>query len=164
MYKRQIIGGLAWLLITLFSESSSLLQSLNDYFDKLYEQFQNLINYFNFDNIHLSDEILEVIQNSTGDFLTTASDWLRNILNNLINFVTSIPSIAICIGITAVSYTHLDVYKRQLVIRAILFSIQFILSAYRKTYVILLLLNYTILAYFMQTREDLKLFKKYFLH
>ena len=31
-----IIGGLAWLLITLFSESSSLLQSLNDYFDKLY--------------------------------------------------------------------------------------------------------------------------------
>lgn len=106
-----IIGGLAWLLITLFSESSSLLQSLNDYFDKLYEQFQNLINYFNFDNIHLSDEILEVIQNSTGDFLTTASDWLRNILNNLINFVTSIPSIAICIGITVIALYFICVDK-----------------------------------------------------
>ena len=106
-----IIGGLTWLLITLFSESSSLLQSLNDYFDKLYEQFQNLINYFNFDNIHLSDEILEVIQNSTGDFLTTASDWLRNILNNLINFVTSIPSIAICIGITVIALYFICVDK-----------------------------------------------------
>ena len=106
-----IIGGLAWLLITLFSESSSLLQSLNDYFDKLYVQFQNLINYFNFDNIHLSDEILEVIQNSTGDFLTTASDWLRNILNNLINFVTSIPSIAICIGITVIALYFICVDK-----------------------------------------------------
>ena len=106
-----IIGGLAWLLITLFSESSSLLQSLNDYFDKLYEQLQNLINYFNFDNIHLSDEVLEVIQNSTGDFLTTASDWLRNILNNLINFVTSIPSIAICIGITVIALYFICVDK-----------------------------------------------------
>ena len=106
-----IIGGLAWLLITLFSESSSLLQSLNDYFDKLYVQFRNLINYFDFDNIHLSDEILEVIQNSTEDFLTTASDWLRNILNNLINFVTSIPSIAICIGITVIALYFICVDK-----------------------------------------------------
>lgn len=106
-----IIGGLTWLLITLFSESSSLLQSLNDYFDKLYIQFQNLINYFDFDNIHLSEEILEIIQNSTGDFLTTASDWLRNILNNLINFVTSIPSIAICIGITVIALYFICVDK-----------------------------------------------------
>lgn len=106
-----IIGDLTWLLITLFSESSSLLQSLNDYFDKLYIQFQNLINYFDFDNIHLSEEILEIIQNSTGDFLTTASDWLRNILNNLINFVTSIPSIAICIGITVIALYFICVDK-----------------------------------------------------
>ena len=106
-----IIGGLAWLLITLFSESSSLLQSLYDYFDKRYVTCHNLINYFDFDNIHLSDEILEVIQNSTGDFLTTASDWLRNILNNLINFVTSIPSIAICIGITVIALYFICVDK-----------------------------------------------------
>ena len=106
-----IIGSLAWLMITLFSESSSLLQSLNDYFDKLYIQFQNLINYFNLDNIQLSDEILNVIQNSTGDFLTTASNWLRSILNNMINFVTSIPSIAICIGITVISLYFICVDK-----------------------------------------------------
>ena len=31
-----IIGGLAWLIFSLFSEASSLLQSLNNYFDKAY--------------------------------------------------------------------------------------------------------------------------------
>ena len=106
-----IIGGLTWLLITLFAESSNLLQSLNDYIDKLYSQFQNLINYFNFDNIHLSSEILNIIQNSTENFLTTASTWLRNILNNLLNFITSIPSIAICIGITVITLYFICVDK-----------------------------------------------------
>ena len=90
-----LLGSLAWILITLFSESSSLLQSLNDYFDKAYIQFQALIKNFNFDKIHLSDEILGVIQNSTGDFLETASNWIRNLLTGLINLVTSLPSIAI---------------------------------------------------------------------
>ena len=106
-----IIGGLAWILITLFSESSSLLQGLNDYFDKAYSQFQSLINNFNFDKIHLSDEILGVIQNSTNDLLTTASSWLRNLLTGLINFITSIPSIAVCIGITVVALYFICVDK-----------------------------------------------------
>ena len=87
------------------------MQSLNDYIDKLYSQFQNLINYFNFDNIHLSSEILNIIQNSTENFLTTASTWLRNILNNLLNFITSIPSIAICIGITVIALYFICVDK-----------------------------------------------------
>ena len=38
-----ILGTLTWLIITLFSESSSLLQGLNNYFDKAYIQFQSLI-------------------------------------------------------------------------------------------------------------------------
>ena len=95
-----ILGSLAWILITLFSESSSLLQGLNDYFDKAYIQFQRLMESFNFDKIHLSQEIQNVIQNSTGDLLETASNWLRNALTGLINLVTGLPSIAICIGIT----------------------------------------------------------------
>ena len=100
-----------WILATLFSESSNLLQSLNDYFDKAYIQFQAFINHFNFDKIHLSDEILGVIQNSTGNFLETASNWLRRILTGLINFITSLPSIAICIGITVVALYFICVDK-----------------------------------------------------
>ena len=106
-----ILGLLAWGLITLFSESSSLLQSLNDYFDKLYIQFQGLISQFNFDKIHLSEEVLQIIQNSTGDILETASNWLRNGLTGLINVVTSIPSIAICFGITIIALYFICVDK-----------------------------------------------------
>lgn len=106
-----ILGTLTWLIITLFSESSRLLQGLNDYFDKAYIQFQNLISTFNFDKIRLSNEILSVIENSTGDLLTTASNWLRGALTGLLNVVTSLPSIAICIGITVVALYFICVDK-----------------------------------------------------
>jgi len=106
-----ILGAIIWIIVTLFSESSSLLQSLNEYFDKVYIQFQNLISTFNFDKIHLSNEILSVIQNSTEDLLTTASNWLRNALTGLINIVTSLPSIAICIGITLIALYFICVDK-----------------------------------------------------
>lgn len=106
-----ILGTLTWLIITLFSESSSLLQGLNNYFDKAYIQFQSLISTFDYDKIHLSGEVLSVIENSTEDLLTTASNWLRGSLTGLINFVTSLPSIAICIGITVVALYFICVDK-----------------------------------------------------
>lgn len=106
-----ILGTLTWLIITLFSESSSLLQGLNNYFDKAYIQFQSLISTFNYDKIHLSSEVLSVIENSTEDLLTTASNWLIGALTGLINFITSLPSIAICIGITVVALYFICVDK-----------------------------------------------------
>lgn len=106
-----ILGSLTWLIITLFSESSSLLQGLNDNIDKAYIQFQNFISGFNFDKIHLSDEILNVINNSTEEILKTASNWLKNALTGLIDIVTSLPSIAICIGITVLSLYFICVDK-----------------------------------------------------
>lgn len=106
-----ILGSLTWIIITLFSESSNLLQSLNEYFDKAYIHFQNLISSFDFDKIHLSDEILVVIQNSTQDLLLTVSNWLRNALTSLINVVTSLPSIVICIGIALIALYFICVDK-----------------------------------------------------
>lgn len=106
-----ILGSLTWILITLFSESSSLLQGLNNYFDKAYIQLQNLMASFQFDKIHVSDEVLNVIQNSTGDLLETASNWMRNLLTSLMNLVTSLPSIAICVGISVVALYFICVDK-----------------------------------------------------
>lgn len=106
-----LLGSLSWLIITLFSESSSLLRGLNNYFDKAYIQFQNFISHFNLDKIHLSNEILSVIENSTGNLLETASTWLRNALTGLIDFVTRLPYISICIGITIVALYFICVDK-----------------------------------------------------
>lgn len=106
-----ILGGVAWGIITLFSEASSLLQGLNDYFDKAYIQFQNFMNAFEFDKISLSDEVKNVIQNSTSGILNTVSNWTRGALTNLINIVTSIPTIAICFGITVLALYFICVDK-----------------------------------------------------
>lgn len=106
-----ILGTLIWLIATLFAESSNLLQSLNDYIDKAYIQVQKLITSLNFDKIKISNEIVGVIQNSTGDMITTISNWVRSLLTGLIDFVTSIPSIAICVGITVIALYFICVDK-----------------------------------------------------
>ena len=106
-----ILGILSWIIITLFSESSSLLQGLNDYVDKASMQIQKFIAQFHFDKIKLSDEILMVVQESSGDFLQTLSNWLRNALNGLINIVTKIPEIGICVGITILALYFICVDK-----------------------------------------------------
>ena len=106
-----LLGILAWIIITLFSESSSLLQGLNDYFDKASVQVQELIQRLNFDKIKLSDEVLNIVQESSGDFLQTVSNWIRNALNGLINIVTKIPEIAICVGITILALYFICVDK-----------------------------------------------------
>ena len=106
-----ILGILSWIIVTLFSESSSLLQGLNDYVDKASIQIQGFIEQFHFDKIKLSDEILNIVQESSGDFLQTISNWLRNALNGLINVVTKIPEIAICVGITILALYFICVDK-----------------------------------------------------
>jgi len=106
-----ILGSLSWAIITLFSESSSLLQGLNDYFDKARVQYDNLINTFDFDKIHLSDEILSVINDSTSDLLESASNWIRVALTGVLEIVTSLPYIAISIAITILALYFMCVDK-----------------------------------------------------
>lgn len=106
-----ILGALAWIIITLFSEASGLLQKLNDYADKFSIQIERFLEQFNFDKIKFSDEISNIIQESSGDFIVTISNWIRNALNSLINFITKIPEIAICVGITILALYFICVDK-----------------------------------------------------
>ena len=106
-----ILGGLTWGIVTIYSEASKLLQGLNDYFDKVYSQFQNITNSINLDKIKLSDEILKVIQNSTEGVLNTISTWLKQALTGLINIVTSLPEIFISFGLTILALYFICVDK-----------------------------------------------------
>ena len=95
-----IFGSLIWGIATIISEATGLLEMLNGYFDKIYLQVQNFITNFNFDKFHISQELMVVLQNSTEDILNSISDWLKVFLTNLVNFVTSIPIIAIYFVVT----------------------------------------------------------------
>ena len=59
--------------------------------------------------MHLSNEIRTVIQNSTTSILDTASIWLKNFLNGVVNMVTSLPVIAIYFGITVLALYFISV-------------------------------------------------------
>lgn len=95
-----ILGSVIWGIVAIFSETSNLLQGLNGYVEKAYILFQNVTNEFDFDKIHLPNEITTILQNSTGGVLNTVSNWVRNALTGLLNMVTSIPTIAIYFVIT----------------------------------------------------------------
>ena len=95
-----IIGAVVWGIVALISEASNLLQDLNSYVEKAYTLFQNFTSRFDFNKIHLPTEISSIIQNSTGDILTSISGWIRNFLTGLLNIITSMPSIVIYFVVT----------------------------------------------------------------
>jgi len=95
-----IIGAVAWGIVALISEASNLLQDLNGYVEKAYILFQNFTSKFDFNKIHLPTELTSIMQNSTGDVLTSVSGWVRNFLTGLLNIITSMPSIIIYFVVT----------------------------------------------------------------
>ena len=95
-----IIGLLIWGITSLILEASNLLNGLNGYFEKAYIQIQNIINSLDFDKINISEDVTNILKNSTGDFLKTLSNWVTNALHSLINVITSIPTVAIYVVIT----------------------------------------------------------------
>ena len=98
-----IVGLLVWGIITLITEATELLQMINFYFDTAYKQIQNLISNFKIDSIKIPDEIMPIIQNSTGEILNYLANWATNFLTSIVNIVTSIPTIGIYFVITILS-------------------------------------------------------------
>lgn len=98
-----IIGSVTWGIISLISESTNLLQTLNLYIDKAYTQVQETIGKINITKISISKNLLDIVQNSSKDILYKVSTWLTQFLTSLINAITSIPVIAIYTVITILS-------------------------------------------------------------
>lgn len=98
-----IIGFIIWAVTTLISESFNLLNGLNDYIPKIGAIFQDIISKINFNKLNLSDEVVQTIQNSGLDFLSSIADYAKVLLTNVLNAITSIPAIGIYIVITFLS-------------------------------------------------------------
>lgn len=95
-----IIGLLAWGIVSLISESSNLLSGLNGYFEKISIQLENLLQKIDLSKLHLSTEITNVIHNSSIDLLSSVLEWVKSLLTNLLNIITSIPIVVIYTVIT----------------------------------------------------------------
>ena len=86
-----IIGVITWGIISLISESTNLLQTLNIYIDKAYTQIQDVIGKLEITKISISNNVLDIAQNASRELLLKISTWLTQFLTKLINIVTSIP-------------------------------------------------------------------------
>ena len=98
-----IVGLLSWGIISLISESSNLLNSLNSYVEKISNQFENIISGFDFSKIKIPNEIMNAIQSSGNELLTTIANWAKEALTKLLNIITSIPAICIYTVISILS-------------------------------------------------------------
>jgi len=89
--------------ITLITESSNLLQSLNIYIEKMYNQIQKYISNIKFDSVQIPDQVISIFENSTNNLLDFVSKWVSNFLTSIIQIITSLPIIGIYIVITILS-------------------------------------------------------------
>lgn len=98
-----ILGFFIWGIITIVSESNNLLSGFNGYYDKIYSQVQSIIDNVDFEKLHISDEILQMIKDTALSILQKLSVYLQNVLTGLIKILTSIPSIGIYFAVFILS-------------------------------------------------------------
>lgn len=106
-----IVAFLLWLMLTLFSETTNLLQGLNEYFDKAYKVVENFISQFQFDKINLNSQMQIVLEETAQNIFQNTSNLATQIFDNLIKTITAIPSIAIYVGISIVALYFICVDK-----------------------------------------------------
>ena len=95
-----IIGSVTWGIVSLVSESTNLLQTLNIYVDRAYTQIQDAVGKMNITKISLSSNVFNLVQDASTDILFKISEGLTNFLTKFLNIITSIPTIAIYTVIT----------------------------------------------------------------
>lgn len=98
-----LIGLLTWGATSLIQEATNLLQGLNTYIESAYNQVQNIISNIDFNKLKIPEEVTKAIQNSLWDVIGTVSNWVKNFLTSLMDFLTQIPTIAIYVGIALVA-------------------------------------------------------------
>ena len=103
-----IVGAITWGIVSLISESTNLLQTLNLYIDKAYTQIQTVIGKMNISKLSISNNFSGLMQNASKEILFKVSSWLTEVLTKLINGITSIPTIAIYVVITILSLCFLS--------------------------------------------------------
>ena len=98
-----LIGLILWGVITLITESSNLLESINIYIEKIYSFIQEHILDFKIKEIDLPAKVIEIIENCTSKLLNMITTFSTNFLTNTLQKVTLIPVAFIYITITILS-------------------------------------------------------------
>ncbi len=95
-----IAGLLVWGITTFISESNNLLASFGNYYNKANEQIQKIINYIDISKLKVSENILNIIQESSFSILQKISNYFQNFFTKSVDAITKIPIFGLYFVIT----------------------------------------------------------------
>lgn len=95
-----ISGLLIWGGIKITSETTNLLSGFNSYIDKTMNFINEITTKINIYNLGLSEEVIDIFEKSTTDFINSVASYIKNILSNILKYISSLPIILINIIIT----------------------------------------------------------------
>ena len=95
-----LIGLVIWGIVILVSESTHLLGSLNTYLERAMEWIEDIGNSIDLDKIPISSEIQELVQSTSSDILGKVVQFVQDILNHLLEYLKSIPTMLIYTVVT----------------------------------------------------------------
>ena len=98
-----LITLIVWASVSLVTEAYNLLQNLNIYIEKLYNQVQNYINTIEFNKFEIPTQIIGIVESSANNFLDFITKLVSNFLTGILQGITSIPIVGIYIIITILS-------------------------------------------------------------
>ena len=90
-----LITLIVWGSVNLISESADLLQSLNIYIEKIYNQIQKYINSIEFDKLEIPRQVISIIETSANNFLDFVTKWVSGFLTSILQGITSLPVVGI---------------------------------------------------------------------
>lgn len=95
-----ILGLIAWGVVTLFTESSNLMQGLNTYIELLYNKIKDYIEIIKGGNSIIPSGIIIAIENSMDKVISLVSNYISSFLTKITQIISSLPSIGIYTFIT----------------------------------------------------------------
>lgn len=91
---------LIWGVVRVASETTNLLKGLNIYLEKTLNFISSKVSSLDFDRLKVSDEVVNIFENTTTDYLNTITKYLKEFLNKILNYITSIPNMFVNVVIT----------------------------------------------------------------
>jgi predicted PurR-regulated permease PerM len=89
--------------IAIITEASNLLQSLNTYIEKIYDQVNYYINSINLNTVNIPKQVIGILETGANNFIELVGRWITSFLTGILQGITSLPIIAIYVVITILS-------------------------------------------------------------
>lgn len=95
-----ILGVLIWGITSLVSEASNFLNGFYSNFNNIVDKIQGLISNINLEKFNISQDLQNNFNTAFNDWSSKIFEVVDGAINKVIIFITSIPNMGICIGVS----------------------------------------------------------------